>query len=105
MNLAVWPRWASPKDSVDNEPFPGWPIQISQLENYGRSVAGTLPPLGVTGKEVVKIFNENSGELVYAICPEEGTFEPFVFDVSTTYRIEKWLKGELKDSREQITVD
>jgi hypothetical protein len=67
-------------ESSDNQ-FPGWPITISQLENYGRKIYGYLPDLNFESLSdpVVRVINEDKGELVYALRINGNSFSPFVF--------------------------
>lgn len=61
--------------------MPGWPVEIDQLDNYARKVAGHLPPLAITGVQqpVVEVFDAATGELVYALRVSAPTFRPHVF--------------------------
>ena len=88
MELAAWPRWASPQQASDNTPYEGWPIEISQEDNYGRKRTGNLQAIEVDGTALIRVFEQESGELQYALKPPKGTFTPFVFDNSKTYEIE-----------------
>ena len=94
MELAVWPRWAAPNlEAGENQPFPGWPITIAQEENYGQQIAGYLPPIEVDGEELIKLYDEQSEELIYAIRPPKGSFRAKVFDAYTSYRLERFKDG------------
>jgi len=88
-----------------DDQFPGWPLTIKQTDNYGRQRAGYLrkciAPAGVHDA-VVKVTNEKTGELVYALRFGGRTFKPFVFEKGS-YTVEigdpdlnKWvtLKGQ-----------
>jgi len=61
--------------------MPGWPIEIKMLENYGRKIAGHLPSLTIRGaaKPVIHVYDEASGELVYALRATGPSFRPHVF--------------------------
>jgi len=71
------------KDGNKNNQFPGWPLTIKQMDNYGRARRGLLPrctaPEGVINP-VVRVRTESTGELVYAIRAHGNDFVPFVFD-------------------------
>lgn len=84
MQLAAWPRWASP----EMDPYKGWPIEIGQLDNYGRARAGILKTIEVDGQQLVSLFSESDQELVYTLKPKAGKFEVFVFDANESYRLE-----------------
>ncbi len=95
IEAAVWPRWASPENEIGfNAPYDDWPIAIDPLANYGRRPIGFLKKIKVNGNEVLKLFSENSGELIYAINPPAGEFRPMVFDNNISYKIQK-LNGEV----------
>ena len=87
MKLEVWPRWASPKQEIDNQPFPGWPIQIRQEDNYGRKRLRYLDPIQLDGQTLVKVIDQDSGELLYALKPKAGMFRPFVFQEEGNYNV------------------
>lgn len=92
MQLAVWHRWAAPNLAApDNQPANGWPITIQQLDNYGRKVMGYLPEIGVSGYEIVQVVEEQSGDLLYSLRPEQGTFKAPVFDKSKRYTLRKLI--------------
>lgn len=76
--LANWPYWADPKKDA---PFPGWPIRINQLDNYGRKAQGWLPEIQVKGLQnpVVQIIQQQTGEIVYTLRINGQSFQPKVF--------------------------
>jgi alkaline phosphatase D len=61
--------------------FPGWPLTISQFDNYGRRAYGWLPTLKVDGEPdpVIEITNQSTGELEYMVRIKGNEFEPKVF--------------------------
>lgn len=73
---------------VDSQ-LPGWPATIDQLDNYGKARVGYLPEVSHPGVErpVVKVYDEETGELVYAVRSPESSFKPFVFQEGE-YRVE-----------------
>lgn len=77
IQMENWPRYAT---VGKGEPYPGWPITISQQSNYGRTPAAWLPEL-VSGIEnpVVQVYEQASGELVYALRISGNRFQPHVF--------------------------
>ncbi|HKK74616.1 MAG TPA: hypothetical protein VJ953_06070, partial [Saprospiraceae bacterium] len=84
LTLAAWPRWAAPAAG----PYEGWPITISQQENYGRERAGILKTVEVDGETTVALFRESDDTLVYNLKPKAGPFEVFVFEAEESYRLE-----------------
>jgi alkaline phosphatase D len=61
--------------------WPGWPVEIDLLQNYGKKVAGHLPPLDISGTKqpLIEVTDQVSGELVYALRVAEPKFRPHVF--------------------------
>lgn len=82
-----WPRWADP--SKGDEPYQGWPVRVSQEENYGRKAAGYLPEIQVSGisDPVVQLYNETTQEVVYTIRIKGKSFTPKVFNTTNQYTI------------------
>ena len=79
VSLAAWPRWADPASG--DTPYAGWPVTFSQQDNYGRTPAGYLPRLGISGMDnpVVQVVDETSGEVVYTLRINGNGFVPPVF--------------------------
>jgi hypothetical protein len=65
-----------------------WPVTVQQRDNYGRQPVGYLPEVRVRGltNPVLQVFDEASGDLVYALRLNGSTFRPPVF-APGTYRI------------------
>jgi len=79
IELTNWPYWADP--AKDN-PFPGWPMRINQLDNYGKKARAWLPELRISGlpSPVIQIYRQQTGELVYALRINGQFFQPKVFE-------------------------
>lgn len=99
IELANWPGYAGP---ATGEPFPGWPLTISQADNYGRKITGWLPEVVTEGlwNPVVRIISESTGEMVYNLRISGNSFQPGVFRYGA-YTIEAgdpdtgiWRKAE-----------
>ena len=80
ITMECWPR------NVDitaptSKPYPGWPLTIHQLDNYGRQAMQYLPTLRVKGMvdPVVQIVDEESSEIVYTVRINGTEFRPKVF--------------------------
>lgn len=84
LTLAAWPRWATPEAG----PYEGWPIEIKQTDNYGRSRAGVIKSIEVDGRQRVALFSESDNALIYTLKPKAGPFEVFIFDQEESYRLE-----------------
>jgi hypothetical protein len=78
--LECWPRWEDPK-AAGAKPYPGWPVRISQFDNYGRAAKAYLPTLKFKGmiNPVVQVVDEKTGEIVYTVRSKGDSFRPKVF--------------------------
>ena len=78
IRLECWPRYADPQSGRQ---YPGWPITIRQIDNYGRRAAAWLPALQFAGMKdaVVQIVEEATGEVAYTLRIKGRTFRPKVF--------------------------
>jgi alkaline phosphatase D len=78
IELTNWPYWADPEK---DKPFPGWPIRINQLDNYGKKAIAWLPEVRVTGMidPVIQIYRQQTGEMIYALRIDGQFFQPKVF--------------------------
>jgi hypothetical protein len=58
-----------------------WPVTVQQRDNYARPPAAHLPEVRVRGLKnpVLQVFDEASGELVYALRISGSAFRPHVF--------------------------
>ena len=99
IELANWPGYAGP---ATGEPFPGWPVTISQTDNYGRRIIGWLPEVVTEGlwNPVIRIIDDNTGETVYSLRISGNSFQPGVFRYGS-YTVEAgdpdtgvWRKSE-----------
>ena len=91
ITVEVWPRWVDPS-RPDAEQYPGWPVRLNQLDNYGRKAVGYLPRIEVSGlpNPVVQIIEESTGAIVYTIRIEGTGFHPKVFSMEGTYTLLVW---------------
>jgi hypothetical protein len=82
ITLECWPRYADP---ATDSPYPGWPVKISQADNYGRKAVAYLPTIEVTGmtNPVVQVIDEAGKEIVYTLRINGTTFRPKVFRAGT----------------------
>ena len=80
ITFANWPRFADP--TKGEKPYAGWPITVSQEENYGRKAVAYLPQLKIKGmiNPVVQVINEKSGEIEYTIRIKGESWQPKVFE-------------------------
>ena len=78
-----------------SDQFPGWPMTIDMLDNYGRKAVALLPTLKIHGLKnaVVQLIDEANGEIVYTLrirgdnwqpkCFRAGKYTVKVFDPDT----------------------
>jgi hypothetical protein len=69
----------------DAEPYPGFPVTMTQMDQYGRAPIAHLPEIVVGGltNPVISITNEQTGEPVYTLRIEGDRFQPHVFSTGT----------------------
>ncbi|MCD4768652.1 MAG: hypothetical protein K8R35_00595, partial [Bacteroidales bacterium] len=87
INIECWPRFE--EAYLDGaEQYPGWPVKINQMDNYNRRPYGWLPGINISGMNnpVVKVYSEDSGELIYAVRILGRSYDPPVFSPGS-YRI------------------
>jgi hypothetical protein len=80
ITFECWPRFSDAKLG-DKAQFPGWPITIAQDANDGRKVHAQLPPVKLDGvaRHVVQIIAEATGEILYTVRAQTGSFTPRVY--------------------------
>ncbi|WP_373495238.1 alkaline phosphatase D family protein [Aquiflexum sp.] len=81
MKLECWPRFIDPDKNPSGQ-YQGWPITISQADNYGRKAVGFLPILDLSGIQnpVVQLINDQSGEIEYSLRVRWKSFRPKVYE-------------------------
>ena len=100
ITMECWPRGVDVTAS-DAEQYPGWPVQIDQLDNYGRQATAWLPTIEVRGMDspVVQVIDETYCEVVYTLRLKGTRFQPKVFrDGAYTLRI-----GQQPDAMRVLT--
>jgi hypothetical protein len=80
ITMECWPRFVD-VTKPDATQYPGWPLTISQFDNYGREAIAWLPTLVIDGpaNPVVQIVDEYSGDVVYTVRINGRRFTPKVF--------------------------
>jgi hypothetical protein len=80
ITMTNWPRWIDPSQP-GAKPYPGWPVNFDQLDNYRRRAAAFLPEIIITGIEnpVLQVVDDDTGEMLYAIRLHQLNFTPKVF--------------------------
>ncbi len=84
ITMECWPRNVDITDPK-NKPYPGWPVNIQQEDNYGRKAVAWLPTLNVDGQDnpVVQVVDEFTGDVVYTLRIQGKTWRPKVFREGT----------------------
>jgi hypothetical protein len=79
ITIECWPRGVEATGATA-EQYPGWPVTVDQLDNYGREAAAWLPTLNVSGMQnpVVQVI-DSGGEVVYTLRINGTSFRPKVF--------------------------
>ena len=80
ITFECWPRNVD-VSAPETRQYPGWPITISQFDNYGREPVAWLPKIEVSGAtdQVVEVVDEAAGEVVYTVRMLGTSFRPKVF--------------------------
>lgn len=80
ITIECWPRGVDATKSGAAQ-FTGWPITVSQEDNYGRKPVAYLPALRIEGMEdsVVQVIDEATNAVVYTIRINGTSFRPKVF--------------------------
>lgn len=79
IRMECWPRLVDVSKPGAKQ-YEGWPITVSQQDNYGRKAKAWLPKLIVNKPNViVTVIDEATGETVYAIRTNGKEFQPKVF--------------------------
>ena len=80
ISIECWPRQVDVTQPGAKQ-FRGWPVKISQLDNYGRAAVAFLPTIQVTGQAdpVVQVVDEDGGEVLYTLRIQGTSFRPKVF--------------------------
>ncbi len=102
ITMECWPRQVDPTDPENRDmQYQGWPLTISQEDNYGREPYGYLPEIKVIGREdpVVQVIKQGSGKVVYTLRINGDSFRPQVFEQGR-YSVKA---GELAGDYKEIT--
>jgi alkaline phosphatase D len=82
ITMEAWHFKADVDSPGADDQFPGWPLTISQFDNYGRKAVAWLPTVKVEGKvdPVIEITNHKTGETEYIVRLKGTEFTPKVFN-------------------------
>jgi len=81
ITIEAWHFLSDVLNPGNESQFPGFPLTINQMDNYGRKPVAWLPALKIKGDPdpVVEIINQKSGDLEYIIRINGNEFVPKVF--------------------------
>jgi len=98
ITMECWPRLTD-VSKPDAEQYDGWPITVTQADNYGREAVAWLPELALgTPNPVVTVIDQATNDVVYAIRIKGNTFQPKVFTNGTyTVMIDDGQRRMIKD--------
>ncbi len=99
ITIECWPRGVDVTNPAHKQ-YPGWPITIDQLDNYGRKAVAYLPTLKITGRSdpVVQVIDEAGDEIVHTLRIKGTSYRPKVFRRGT-YTIKVGERGAVKTFR------
>ena len=80
ITFECWPRNINVNDPKAKQ-YPGWPMTITQTDNYARKAVAWLGRLNFKNvtNPVVQVIDESTGEIVYTLRIKGSTFQPKVF--------------------------
>jgi hypothetical protein len=97
--MECWPRGVD-VTKKDAKQFPGWPVTIDQLDNFGKKAVAFLPTIKVSGMKmpVIQVIDESSKQVVYTLRIKGEKFRPKVF-AEGTYTV---VVGDQKDKVKEL---
>jgi hypothetical protein len=104
-----------PADQSSSEQFPGWPITIGQLDNYGKPPTGYLPQITVNGiiDPVFHLIDTIDNSTIYILRIRGNTFRPKVYSDHPHQikigdpELDRWrlVTAEELQTKEKIVID
>jgi hypothetical protein len=118
ITMESWRFLADATIPKPDDQHPGWPLTISQFDNYGRDATSWLPLLKINGEAdpVVEVINQTRDELEYIVRIKGNEFSPKVFSNDTftirigypeknLYKTLENIKSLAKQNETSITID
>jgi len=107
ITMECWPRGVD-VTRADAPQYPGWPITITQQDNYGRKAKAYLPTLQIKGAAdpIVQVIDEANNERLYALRIQGNTFRPKVFKPGAyTVKVSKGTRQTTLTGIESLGMD
>jgi alkaline phosphatase D len=107
ITIQCWPRYADPADPSTGDQYEGWPVTISQTDNYDRKAIASLPKINVSGMTdpVVQVIDQGDSEIVYTLRIKGDSFSPKVFKEGTyTIKVGEPDTGQIKTFKDVQSV-
>ena len=81
ITMESWRFFADVLNPKPDDQHPGWPITISQFDNYGRETKAWLPKVKINGESnpVLEVIKEKTNETEYILRILGNEFSPKVF--------------------------
>jgi hypothetical protein len=111
--IRCWPRGSDPSKPGSVQ-YPGWPVNLNQLDNYNRNAAARLPIIEVSGMKnpVVRVIDESNHEIIYTLRIKGTSFRPKVFKEGVytvmvgdeTFKTFSGIKSTTGNKKERLRV-
>jgi hypothetical protein len=88
ITMENWPRFSDPDDPQARQ-YEGWPMTISQFDNYGRKAVNYLPKIVITGipNPVIQVIDDIDNEIVYTVRIKGTSVQPKIFKKKGRYTV------------------
>jgi hypothetical protein len=107
ITIQCWLRYADPYYPSTGGQYEGWPITISQIDNYDRKPIAFLPTINVSGMTdpVVQVIDQSDSKIVYTLRINGNSFDPKVFrEGKYTIKVGEPDTGQIKTFRDVQSV-
>src|SRR5690606_27179012 len=80
MKMECWPRYVDPEQNPYGQ-YEGWPVTVSQEDNYARKPVGYLATIHIEGEKdpVVQLIHEETGQVEYSLRIKGNSFRAKVY--------------------------
>jgi hypothetical protein len=85
ITMECWPRNSEIGGNQNNKQYPGWPITITQEDNYAREAMAWLPEIQCKNMHnpVIQVINEANGKTTYTLRIKGSKWQPKVFQAGS----------------------